>query len=578
MAKKTRTELSTLAINTNLPDNTTELITPTTERAQLTDERESVVNYKDDLGGVPNAGKFITVATDGESLTMVDEPSGVPDWVTFVTALSNLMKLKSGTNNVQLQFYDSDGTTVGGQITWNESNSKLLIVNSQTNEQISMSGGAMRLTVGTSNILIDSDGVKPSLLWSSIVRGYEGGSIALSTQPTGGGLTTRLEISSVGDATFSNSVTANTGSKITSSSADTTFSIETTSGTTIFPILDFLSSHSTVGAKIRVNSSDVISISKGGDATFSGVVNIPVGAEATPSLIFAGDSDSGMWHPAANTLAFSTFGSERLRISSGGDATFSSSIITDNEVYLDNGKYLRFKRSSGGLSIQTLGIESGTDDVRLLTTGAFKIKDGGLNDMFTISSGGTTTASRSDAGTLIQASSSSGAGSGIINFFSSLPSSADNTNCSHFQGTTQGINSWRLYGNGSSSWTSDSRLKRDIETTRDGYIDDVKKLRVVKYKWKNDPNSSLELGLIAQEVETIFPSLVVEDKNSVGDEILYNKEDEIPNGKKVGDVKIEGTTYKSVKYSVLPMILLKAIQEQQTIIEDLKSRIEALEV
>jgi hypothetical protein len=76
MAKKTRTELSTLALNTNLPDNTQELITPTTERAQLTDERESVVNYKDDLGGVPNAGKFLTVATDGESLTMVDEPQG----------------------------------------------------------------------------------------------------------------------------------------------------------------------------------------------------------------------------------------------------------------------------------------------------------------------------------------------------------------------------------------------------------------------------------------------------------------------------------------------------------------------
>ena len=74
MAKKTRTELSTLAINTNLPDNTQELITPTTERSQLTDERESVVNYKDDLGGAPNAGKFLTVATDGESLTMVDAP------------------------------------------------------------------------------------------------------------------------------------------------------------------------------------------------------------------------------------------------------------------------------------------------------------------------------------------------------------------------------------------------------------------------------------------------------------------------------------------------------------------------
>ena len=115
MAKKTRTELSTSAINTNLPDNTQELITPTTERAQLTDERESVVNYKDDLGGTSNAGKFLTVAVDGESLTMVDEPSGVPDWVTFITAVRNQMLLKAGgdgtgTSEAWLKFTSYDGT------------------------------------------------------------------------------------------------------------------------------------------------------------------------------------------------------------------------------------------------------------------------------------------------------------------------------------------------------------------------------------------------------------------------------------------------------------------------------------
>ena len=38
-----------------------------------------------------------------------------------------------------------------------------------------------------------------------------------------------------------------------------------------------------------------------------------------------------------------------------------------------------------------------------------------------------------------------------------------------------------------------------------------------------------------------------------------------------------GTTTKSVKYSVFTPMLIKAIQEQQTIIEDLKSRIETLE-
>ena len=38
-----------------------------------------------------------------------------------------------------------------------------------------------------------------------------------------------------------------------------------------------------------------------------------------------------------------------------------------------------------------------------------------------------------------------------------------------------------------------------------------------------------------------------------------------------------GTTTKQVKYSVLLPIAIKAIQEQQTIIDDLKARIEKLE-
>jgi hypothetical protein len=37
------------------------------------------------------------------------------------------------------------------------------------------------------------------------------------------------------------------------------------------------------------------------------------------------------------------------------------------------------------------------------------------------------------------------------------------------------------------------------------------------------------------------------------------------------------TSTKSVKYSVFVPILIKAIQEQQTIIDDLKTRIETLE-
>ena len=63
-------------------------------------------------------------------------------------------------------------------------------------------------------------------------------------------------------------------SKATSSSADTTFKIETTSGSTIFPVLDFVSSHNSVGGKIRQDGSDVISFDNSQNSTFAGDVNV----------------------------------------------------------------------------------------------------------------------------------------------------------------------------------------------------------------------------------------------------------------------------------------------------------------
>jgi hypothetical protein len=44
-----------------------------------------------------------------------------------------------------------------------------------------------------------------------------------------------------------------------------------------------------------------------------------LGAVGTPSYTFTGDLNTGMWSPAADTVAFSTAGSERLRIDSAGD-------------------------------------------------------------------------------------------------------------------------------------------------------------------------------------------------------------------------------------------------------------------
>ena len=46
-----------------------------------------------------------------------------------------------------------------------------------------------------------------------------------------------------------------------------------------------------------------------------------LGAVGTPSITFTGDLNTGIWSPAADTVAVSTGGAERMRVSSAGDIT-----------------------------------------------------------------------------------------------------------------------------------------------------------------------------------------------------------------------------------------------------------------
>lgn len=68
----------------------------------------------------------------------------------------------------------------------------------------------------------------------------------------------------------------------------------------------------------------------GGTLAVTGVSSFAAGAEATPSIIPSGDPNTGFWFPAADTIAGSTGGTERLRIASDGKI----GIGTNNPQYL----------------------------------------------------------------------------------------------------------------------------------------------------------------------------------------------------------------------------------------------------
>ena len=112
--------------------------------------------------------------------------------------------------------------------------------------------------------------------------------------------------------------------------------------------------------------------------------------------------------------------------------------------------------------------------------------------------------------------------------------------------------------------TSDERLKKNIENLEDDILDKIMQLRPVTFEWKDESKRGDDRvsGLIAQEVEEIFPELISESTN-----LDDNLED--------GEEKDE-TEYKHVRYNELVPYLTKATQIQQKTINDQQKEIDDL--
>jgi len=114
---------------------------------------------------------------------------------------------------------------------------------------------------------------------------------------------------------------------------------------------------------------------------------------------------------------------------------------------------------------------------------------------------------------------------------------------------------------------SDEKLKEQIADASSQW-DDIKALKIRKYKMKEhvakgDSDEHWRLGVVAQELETAGMGGLV-DENP---ELVKNEE---------GDLVAGDTTTKSVKYSILYMKAVKALQEAMTRIETLEADVKAL--
>ena len=122
-------------------------------------------------------------------------------------------------------------------------------------------------------------------------------------------------------------------------------------------------------------------------------------------------------------------------------------------------------------------------------------------------------------------------------------------------------------GFGNQSWTahSDERIKENV-TSVGTVLPSLMNMQCVKYNLKTDPGNT-KIGFIAQDWETNFPEVVDEQSDMVLES----------DGSIAMAHSSESTTIvKGLSYTETIPLLLKAIQEQQAMIETLQAEVTAL--
>jgi hypothetical protein len=308
------------------------------------------------------------------------------------------------------------------------------------------------------------------------------------------------------------------------------------------------------------------------------------GSAATPA-IRGTDTNTGIFFPAADTIAFAEGGAEVARFDSAGNLGIGTSspgyrltvkqadefkglsligAFSANEwgLLVDGSNSLRFSYNAGGANA---GERMRIDSSGNLLVGTTSTTAGSRFVVNQADAGNTRAAFVSHAGAFEGLNVICTNASYADICIRSSTSRAANTVFNFFAGSANGVNQFLVRGDGNVQNTnnsyggiSDIKLKENIADATPK-LEKLNQVRVVNYNLKGDYAQHKQLGVIAQELEQIFPGLV----------------DETPDRDKDGNDL--GTTTKSVKYSVFVPMLIKAIQEQQAIITALTARVEALD-
>lgn len=293
----------------------------------------------------------------------------------------------------------------------------------------------------------------------------------------------------------------------------------------------------------------------------TGGVVFPAGAVGTPSITTSGDLNTGIFFPAADTVAIATGGTERVRANSSGNVGIGTSSPTqrlhvfasvaevatlESNFNSTDNVQLRFKGFSGerwaiGNNVATGGTGVNFDFYDLVAS-ANRLRIDGSGNVFFGATG-------SSSPSLYYTKDSSGG------YFIKNSNSTGATTAFDFLINGTRVGSITTSGSNTTfSTSSDYRLKHDIQPMT-GALAKIQALNPVTYKWNVD-NSEGE-GFIAHELQAVCPAAVIGEKDAVDAE---------------GNIVPQG-----IDTSFLVATLTAAIQELTAKLDAAEARIAALE-
>jgi hypothetical protein len=401
---------------------------------------------------------------------------------------------------------------------------------------------------------------------STIVARDASGNFSANVITANGSALTALNATSVSSGTLNNARTtaasANGASTIVARDASGNFvaNVITANGSALTALnataitTGTLSNDRTTAASAN-GASTIVARDASGNFV-ANVITHGAGSNTAPSITTAGDTNTGIFFPAADTIAFTEGGTEAMRIDSSGNVGIGTSSPT-NKLSVVGGNGVSLARVAGasygvtfnsdagvGFRIEAADPSGTVSYEPLITNGSIQIlRTGNAERMRIDSSGNLLVGTTTTLGRLTVTD----AGSGTVSVMQSGTTAAVTqiafANPNGFVGSITTSGSSTAYNT-----SSDYRLKENIAPMT-GALATVQALKPVTYKWKIDGSNGQ--GFIAHELQEVVPDCVTGEK--------------------------DGEQMQGVDYGKITPLLTAALQEALAKIESLEARLAVLE-